>query len=139
MSLSEEKLTHLLCNDFPSFSRRRNGKIKQTCRVLNTKTFSNSCLHDEREKPNNLSATTMFTYYHANTPLGQSERAYYLSYFIKLYLRVYLHNLKTHELQYLPSLQNVVMKIRENKSGVCFLYQFWFFFWIISTKGNFPI
>ena len=27
--------------------------------------------------------TTMFTYSHANTPLGQSERAYYLSYFIK--------------------------------------------------------
>ena len=26
--------------------------------------------------------TTMFTYSHANTPLGQSERAYYLSYFI---------------------------------------------------------
>ena len=29
-----------------------------------------------------LGATTMFTYSHANTPLGQSERAYYLSYFI---------------------------------------------------------
>ena len=26
-----------------------------------------------------LDATTMFTYSHANTPLGQSERAYYLS------------------------------------------------------------
>ena len=26
--------------------------------------------------------TTMFTYSHANTSLGQSERAYYLSYFI---------------------------------------------------------
>ena len=25
VSLSEEKLTHFLCNDFPSFSRRRNG------------------------------------------------------------------------------------------------------------------
>ena len=30
-----------------------------------------------------LDATTMFTYSRANTPLGQSERAYYLSYFIK--------------------------------------------------------
>ena len=29
--------------------------------------------------------TTMFTYSHANTPLGQSERAYYLSYFIHAY------------------------------------------------------
>ena len=28
--------------------------------------------------------TTMVTYSHATTPLGQSERAYYLSYFIKL-------------------------------------------------------
>ena len=31
-----------------------------------------------------LRHTIMFTYSHANTPLGQSERAYYLSYFIKL-------------------------------------------------------
>ena len=30
----------------------------------------------------NLRHTTVFTYSHANTPLGQSERAYYLSYFI---------------------------------------------------------
>ena len=29
--------------------------------------------------------TTMVTYSHATTPLGQSERAYYLSYFIKLH------------------------------------------------------
>ena len=28
--------------------------------------------------------TTMFTYSHANTPRGQSERGYYLSYFIIL-------------------------------------------------------
>ena len=35
-------------------------------------------LHNCRE------TTTMFTYSHANTPLGQSERAYYLSYFIKV-------------------------------------------------------
>ena len=27
--------------------------------------------------------TTVFTYSHLNMPLGQSERAYYLSYFIK--------------------------------------------------------
>ena len=32
-----------------------------------------------------LRHTTVFTYSHANTPLGQSERAYYLSYFINLY------------------------------------------------------
>ena len=35
-----------------------------------------------REKQNILPATIMFTYSHANTPIGQSERAYYLSYFI---------------------------------------------------------
>ena len=29
-----------------------------------------------------LRYTTMFTYSHASTPLGQSERVYYLSYFI---------------------------------------------------------
>ena len=34
------------------------------------------------QKAKHLDATTMFTYSHANTPLGQSERAYYLSYFI---------------------------------------------------------
>ena len=34
-------------------------------------------------KAKHLDATTMFTYSHANTPLGQSERAYYLSHFIK--------------------------------------------------------
>ena len=32
-----------------------------------------------------LRHTTMFTYSHATTPLGQSERAYYFSYFIKLF------------------------------------------------------
>ena len=44
--LSEKKLSHFLCNDFPSFSRQRNGQIKKTCRDLNLKTFSNSCLRD---------------------------------------------------------------------------------------------
>ena len=33
-------------------------------------------------KAKQLDATAMFTYSHANTPLGQSEGAYYLSYFI---------------------------------------------------------
>ena len=36
-------------------------------------------------KAEQLDATTMFTYSHANTPLGQSERAYYISYFINVY------------------------------------------------------
>ena len=33
-----------------------------------------------------LRHTTVFIYFHANTPLGQSERAYYLSYFINKYI-----------------------------------------------------
>ena len=33
----------------------------------------------------NLHHTSVFTYSHTNTPLGQSERAYYLSYFINLH------------------------------------------------------
>ena len=32
-------------------------------------------------KAKHFDATTMFTYSHANTPLGQSERTYYLGYF----------------------------------------------------------
>ena len=35
-------------------------------------------------KAKQLDATTMFTYSHANTALSQSERAYYLSYFIMI-------------------------------------------------------
>ena len=35
-------------------------------------------------KAKHLNVTTMFTYSHANTPLGQSERAYYLSSFINI-------------------------------------------------------
>ena len=31
-----------------------------------------------------LDATTMFTYSHANAPLGHSERLYYISYFINI-------------------------------------------------------
>ena len=34
-------------------------------------------------KAKHLDVTTIFTYSHANTPLGQSELPYYLSYFIK--------------------------------------------------------
>ena len=33
-----------------------------------------------------LRHTSVFTYSHANTPLGQSERAYYLSYFITCFI-----------------------------------------------------
>ena len=34
----------------------------------------------------------MFTYSHANTPLGQSERMYYLSYFINYASNIHYYN-----------------------------------------------
>ena len=40
-----------------------------------------ACVISEREAKH-LDATTMFTYSHEKTPLGQSEHVYYLSYFI---------------------------------------------------------
>ena len=45
-------------------------------------------------KAKQLNATTMFTYSHANTPLGQSECTYYLSYFIKNFVECPLPPLK---------------------------------------------
>ena len=45
-------------------------------------------------KPIHLDATSMLTYSHANTPLGQSERAYYLSYFIKTDIGSFLLRIK---------------------------------------------
>ena len=41
-------------------------------------------------KAKHLDVTTMFTYSFANTPLGQSERAYYLNYFIKRLISVWV-------------------------------------------------
>ena len=38
-------------------------------------------------KVKHLDVTTMFTYSHANTPLGPSEPAYYLSYFIMIHIK----------------------------------------------------
>ena len=40
-------------------------------------------------KAKHLDVTTMFTYSHPNTPLGLSERAYYLSYFIIKHIDLY--------------------------------------------------
>ena len=42
------------------------------------------------QKVIHLDVTTMFTYSHVITPLGQSERAYYLSYFIKRLISVWV-------------------------------------------------
>ena len=77
VSLSEEKLTHLLCNDFPCFTPRKEWVNKVNLSSFELENFFKFV------QAKQLDATTMFTYSHANTPLGQSERAYYLSYFIK--------------------------------------------------------
>ena len=56
---------------------------------LNHSSFSTQHLFQIRacvisaRKAEHLDVTTMFTYSHANTPLGRSEGAYCLSYFIK--------------------------------------------------------
>ena len=52
------------------------SKFKQTLTNQNSNSLSMWRVY-------NLHHTSVFTYSHANTPLGQSERAYYLSYFIK--------------------------------------------------------
>ena len=67
------------------------------CRVLNSKTFQIRACAISARKAKQLDATTMFTYSHANTPLGQSERIYYLSYFIKISSILY-HCSSIHEI-----------------------------------------
>ena len=42
-------------------------------------------------KAKHLDVTSMFTYSHANTPLGQSVHVYYLSYFIIVNGRYRVH------------------------------------------------
>ena len=42
-------------------------------------------------KTKHLDVTTMFAYSHANNPLGQSECAYYRSYFINVHRSHFLH------------------------------------------------
>ena len=54
-----------------------------------------------------------FTYSHANTPLGQSERTYYLSYFIRVDTK-YFKQLLSHRInsveQFLENLDSVVLQ-----------------------------
>ena len=57
-------------------------------------------------KAKHLDVTTMFTYSHTNTPLGQSERAYPLSYFINMYGNI--HSEGTCVLLEIPSMHKLV-------------------------------
>ena len=54
-------------------------------KFFNSKPFSHFCTISA-QKAKQVDVTTMFTYSHANMPLGQSEHVYYLSYFIKSYV-----------------------------------------------------
>ena len=67
---------------------RPNGSMGRTLLALQIQSFQlknffqiRACVFSA-QKAKHLDVTTMFTYSHANTPLGQSERAYYLSYFV---------------------------------------------------------
>ena len=52
------------------------------CRVFNSKTFLKFVLEGviSEQKAKHFDATTMFTYSHANMPLGQSVLSYMLFY-----------------------------------------------------------
>ena len=58
------------------------GKLSKLVEFWTQKRFQiRACVISAR-KAKHIDVTTVFTYSHANTPLGQPERAYYLSYFI---------------------------------------------------------
>ena len=69
-----------------------------------------------REKPNNLTPQPCLQYSHANTPLGQSERAYYLSYFIKWFASVF------HPSTRLIYALNYVLILTKSNPYLSFLY-----------------
>ena len=83
---AKKKLTQHVSKYFPSFKPTRKWVNKVNLSSFSTQNLFQirACVISAR-KAKHLDVTTMFTYSHANTPLGQSERAYYLSYFIKLY------------------------------------------------------
>ena len=58
------------------------GKQSKCVEFSTQKLFQICACVISARKAEHFDATTVFTYSHANTPLGQSERAYYLSYFI---------------------------------------------------------
>ena len=62
-----------------------------------------------------LRHTTVFTYSHANTPLGQSERTYYLSYFINnLYILLSMLLCRTYKLHILLYMLQYIIIININ-------------------------
>ena len=71
---------------FSKFQPTSERSNKVNVSSFQLKNFSQicTCVISER-KAKDFDATTMFTYSDANTPLGQSEREYYLSYFINCF------------------------------------------------------
>ena len=78
-------------------------------------------------KAKHLDATTMLTYSHANTPLGQSECMYYLSYFIS-----FIYNILSSTINYyfgslisgcLMEVQLHLQIFKQNGFSLC--YQSW--------------
>ena len=71
----KKKMTQHICNNFPV-----SEWVNKLVEFLTQKLFQICACMSSVQKVK----TTMFTYSHANTLLGQSEHAYYLSlYFIK--------------------------------------------------------
>ena len=73
--LKRKKLTGQVGKDFPGFSRRGNGLSKLVEFSAQNPFQIRACMISA-QKARHFEVTTAFTYSHANTPLGQSERAY---------------------------------------------------------------
>ena len=74
----KQKLTQLACKDVPRPTKEWVNKVNlSSFELQNFFKFVLSVISARKAK--HLDVTTMFTYSLANTPLGQSERAYYLN------------------------------------------------------------
>ena len=76
-----------------------------------------------------LRHTTMFTYSHANTPLGQSERTYYLSYFIILFRvrncnKIFLPKLICQKKSIAKLIQGTLFKSSNKKKKYIYIYSY---------------
>ena len=83
--LKQKKNWHsLFLKSFQAFQPTRNwinNVILSGFSTQNLFQISACVITDYARKAKHLDVTTKFTYSHANTPLSQSERAYYFSYF----------------------------------------------------------
>ena len=84
---------HLNLSKLAFVSKEGHSGCKSTniAKFWTRKLFQISTCVISARKAKHLDATTMFTYSHAITPLGQLERAYYLSYFINDCIACWTH------------------------------------------------